>query len=85
MSGSKVSDQTRRQLAEMFLPELHQAWWAERLAQLQVEQDAATDPGEVRAIEERIREHYEIRHDVELTRRRLALPSVNEASEDEKQ
>ena len=70
MSG-KVSEETRRTLTKMFLPELHQARWAERLAQLREQQDAATEPAEVQAIEERIIEHYKHRHDVEQTRREV--------------
>jgi hypothetical protein len=75
VSNSKVSEQTRLQLAAMFLPELHQSWWAERLAQLRDEKDATTDPAQVGAIEDRIREHYKLRHDVDLTRKRVGLPS----------
>lgn len=71
MGKPKVTDETRRQLSEMFLPELHQAWWAERLAQLIDEQQVATDPVQVKAIEDQIREHYKSEYDVELTRRRL--------------
>lgn len=55
----------------MFLPELHQAWWAERLAQLQDEQDAATDPAQVQAIEDRILEHYKAQYDIDQTRERM--------------
>lgn len=71
MTNSSVTDETRRQLTEMFLPELHQAWWAERLAQLQDEQNAATDPAQVQAIEDRILEHYKARYDTDQTRERL--------------
>lgn len=78
MNDRKVSDETRRQLAGMFLPELHQAWWAERLAELQDEQDAATDPTQVQAVERRILDHYKIEHDVELTRTRLFEAEVGE-------
>lgn len=67
MSG-KVSEETRRALTKMFLPELHQARWAERLAQLQEQQDATTDPAKVQAIEEQIIEHYTHQYDVEQTR-----------------
>ena len=70
MSG-KVSEETRRELAKMFLPELHQARWAERLAQLQEQQDAATDPAAVQVIEEQIIEHYTHQHDIEQTRREV--------------
>lgn len=71
MSDRKVSDATRRQLDEMFLQELHQAWWAERLAQLQDEQNATTDPAHVQAVERRILDHYKSEHDIEQTRARL--------------
>jgi hypothetical protein len=50
---------------------LHQAWWSERLAQLRGEQDAATDLSQAQAMEQEIREHYKLRHDLELTRNRL--------------
>lgn len=73
MSKPTVTEETKRQLDEMFLPELHQTWWAEQLAQLQDQQDVCTDPSKVRALESRIREHYETQHDIELTRTRLGL------------
>lgn len=67
----KVHEETRTALAQMFLPELHQARWAERLAQLCDDQDKAIDPAEVQAIEELIREHYAHEHDIEQTRRHV--------------
>ena len=57
MSKSKVTEETRRELCQMFLPELHQAWWAEQLAQLRDQQHFAADPAEVESLEARIREH----------------------------
>jgi len=66
-----VSPETKAVLDKMFLPELHQTRWAERLAQLQDEQDAATDPAQVQAIEEQIREHYKHEYDVSQTERAL--------------
>lgn len=71
MNDRKVSDETKHQLDGMFLPELHQAWWAERLAELQDEQNAATDPAHVQAVERRILDHYKNEHDIEQTRARL--------------
>ena len=73
MRGSKISDETKSKLDEMFLPELHQAWWAEELARLNDMESAAKDPKELQAIESRIREHYRLEHDVEITSKRLQL------------
>ena len=64
------------ELVDMFLPELHQTWWAEALAQLRDQRRSLNDPEAVRAIEARVREHYKLRHDVELTRERLRTGSA---------
>ena len=58
----------KRRLDGMFLPELHQARWAERLAQLHEEQCKATTGAEREAIEAQISEHYKQRHNIEQTR-----------------
>lgn len=75
-----------RELTEMFLPELHQAWWAETLAQLGDAARLATDAKSLEAIDARIRDHYKRRDDIELTRIRLlgagetALPKSPEGT-----
>lgn len=73
MSEKTVSEETKRKLSEMFLAELHQTWWAERLAQLRGERNEASDPNELRMLEARIQEHYKFRHDVGSSRKRLGL------------
>lgn len=69
----------KRKLEEMFLPELHQARWVERLVQLHEEQGLAATPDAREAIEARIREHHRHRHDLDRTRRELE--ASHEASE----
>lgn len=73
MSKKTVSEETKRKLSEMFLAELHQAWWAERLAQLRCERNEASDPNEVRMLDARIQEHYKFRHNFGSSRKRLGL------------
>lgn len=67
-----MSDEARRELLEMFLPELHQAWWAEALGKLRDKKHQTLDPEEKLAIDERIREHYKHRHETDSTRSRLS-------------
>lgn len=62
MSKPNRLSKTHRQLLTMFATELQQAWWAEALAKLRDEKRAAASPKELQAIEDRIREHYQLRH-----------------------
>lgn len=71
----EVSEEAHCELIEMFLPELHQAWWAEALAQLRNKKHQALDPGQAVAVGELIREHYKLRHETDLTRGRLRSQS----------
>ena len=69
--GRTISPEAKRKLEEMFLPELHQARWAERLAQLRDEKRRARTEAERDAIQTQIMEHYDHRHDTDMTRREL--------------
>lgn len=61
----------KRKLDAMFLPELHQARWAESLAQLHEEQCEAATDAEREAIDAQITQHYKHHHNIEQTRKEL--------------
>jgi hypothetical protein len=75
--------ESKLKLDAIFLADLHQARWAERLAQLRDQKHLAA-PEEQEVIEARIREHYTRRHDLDQTRRELeasyAAPEVGRAA-----
>lgn len=73
---------TKKELDAMFLPELHQARWAQRMGELRdVQRNAATPEAEAVA-SAAIMTHYESRHDVDTTRRALEADyKAREASE----
>lgn len=61
----------KRELNAMFLPELHQTLWAERMGELRDVQRHAATPEAEAAATATIMAHYKNRHDVEATRQRL--------------
>ncbi|HEV2539835.1 MAG TPA: hypothetical protein VGU03_09025 [Frateuria sp.] len=67
-----MSEEVQRKLIEMFLAELRQVWWVEALAKLRDEKRKVLDPELALGVGERIREHYKLRHETDLTRNRLS-------------
>ena len=63
----------RKKIDQTFLPEIHRARWAERLAQLAHAKKRASTPEEQDAIAAQIREHYGYENDLEWTRRELSV------------
>jgi hypothetical protein len=61
----------RRKIDETFLPEIHQARWAARLAQLHTAKRRARTPADCATAQRAIREHYGQRNDLDLTRLEL--------------
>lgn len=68
-----IQPDTKRELAEMFMPELHRVRWAETLAQLEDVKQAADTPADIEAVKAQIREHMKHEYDVEQTRRALGI------------
>ena len=62
---------TKKSLDAMFLPELHQARWAQQMGELRDVQRQATTPEAQAAAHAAIMAHYKSRHDLDATRRRL--------------
>lgn len=66
-----ISPDTKRELAEMFMPELHRARWAERWAELEDAKREAKTPGELAAVKAQLREHMKHEYDVAGTRQQI--------------
>lgn len=68
---SRLNLTTKKKLDAMFLPELHQARWAQRMGELHDAQRHATTAAAEAAATAEIMAHYKTRHDIEATRQRL--------------
>jgi hypothetical protein len=69
----------RRKIDETFLPEIHQARWAARLAQLHTAKRHARTPTDCATAQRAIREHYGHKNDLDLTRLELEARRANHA------
>ena len=70
-SRDRMNLATKKKLDAMFLPELHQARWAQQMGELRDVQRHATTPETQAAAQAAIMNHYNSRHDLDATRRRL--------------
>lgn len=67
------------------LPELHQAWWAQQLAQLMEDERRAEASGDSRQItqaDEALRHHYALRHITNITAEKLAATLQTELQQE---
>lgn len=78
-NANHIRPALRKTIDETFLPEIHQARWAERLAQLHAAKNHAHTPAERATVERAIREHYEHKNDLDLTRLELEARRANYA------
>lgn len=62
---------TKKELDAMFLPELHQARWAQQMGKLRDVKRHATTPEAQAEAQAAIMDHYKSRHDLDATRQRL--------------